>query len=93
MTRVLPFPFVAFAVRRKRPAPSPDRAASLGVPALLTVDEAVELLRLGRSTVYELIETGELRSYVIGGRRLIPLEALRDLIDRSAYSPAYRRQI
>lgn len=36
-----------------------------------TVMETAEALSIGRSTVYELINTGDLPSFTIGSRRLI----------------------
>jgi excisionase family DNA binding protein len=49
---------------------------------LLTVEEAAEQLRLGRSTVFDLIRSGELRSVKIGRSRRIPLDALREFARR-----------
>ena len=39
---------------------------------LIDVDECAALMGLGRSKVYELILSGELRSLTVGRRRLIP---------------------
>ena len=36
--------------------------------------------RLSRSTLYKLIAAGTLRSVKVGGRRLIPVEALEALL-------------
>jgi len=47
---------------------------------LLTPEEAAEMLRLGRVTVYKLIQTGELASITIGKARRIPRRALDDYI-------------
>lgn len=47
---------------------------------LLRPEEAAELLSIGRSKVYELIGTGELRSVRIGASRRIPTDALLDFI-------------
>jgi len=46
---------------------------------LMTIREAVAFLRLGRSTLYELMERGDLPYACIGARRLIPRRALIDL--------------
>ncbi|MFC0039590.1 helix-turn-helix domain-containing protein [Actinomadura rayongensis] len=43
---------------------------------LYTVEEAAGRLRIGRTTIYELIREGELDSVQIGRRRLIPVEAV-----------------
>ena len=40
--------------------------------------EAARLAGVGRTTLYEAIGSGELRSLKIGKRRLITVEALRD---------------
>ena len=40
--------------------------------------EAARLAGIGRTTLYEAIGTGALRSLKIGKRRLITIEALRD---------------
>lgn len=56
-------------------------SARAGVPRLAyTVDEAAEASTLGRSSLKKLIATGQLRSTLIGGRRLIPVDALAELI-------------
>jgi hypothetical protein len=57
------------------------------------VNDAVRVSGLSRSTLYELIGTGELRSIVVAGRRLIPCGALRDLLrifdtDLQEFAPA-----
>jgi excisionase family DNA binding protein len=52
------------------------------MPLLLTVKQAADLLGMGRSTVYELIDAGELRSVKRGASRRIPLKAIHEYIDR-----------
>ncbi|PVD03700.1 MULTISPECIES: helix-turn-helix domain-containing protein [unclassified Streptomyces] len=51
--------------------------AGVGEPApvLLTVEEAARCLRIGRTTCYALIRTGELESLTIGGLRRVPADA------------------
>jgi len=49
---------------------------------LLTPAEAAEQLGLGRSTVYELLATGELESICIGRARRIPRDALDGYVAR-----------
>ena len=49
-------------------------------PRCLRVDDAARVLNVGRSTVYDLIRSGRLRSIKIGRRRLVPREALDALI-------------
>jgi excisionase family DNA binding protein len=51
-------------------------------PELLTVPEVMSRLRLGRSTVYDLIRSRRLVSITVGRSRRIPADALRDFITR-----------
>lgn len=44
---------------------------------LLTVEEAAEVLRVGRTTIFQLIRTGELATVQIGRLRRVSLESLR----------------
>ncbi|MCQ8835010.1 MULTISPECIES: helix-turn-helix domain-containing protein [Streptomyces] len=48
---------------------------------LLTVPEVMARLKIGRSTVYDLIRSRRLRSITIGRARRVPAAALRDFID------------
>jgi excisionase family DNA binding protein len=49
---------------------------------LLTVEEAMEVLRVSRSHIYGLILKGELESIKIGRSRRIPADSLDDFIQR-----------
>ncbi|MGW2555488.1 helix-turn-helix domain-containing protein [Streptomyces sp. NPDC001635] len=49
---------------------------------LLTVPEVMARLKLGRSTVYDLIRSRRLRSITIGRARRVPADAVRDFIER-----------
>ncbi len=51
-------------------------------PLLLTVEQAAEKLSLARSTLYQLVLTGEVVSIKIGRSRRVPIDALADYIDR-----------
>ncbi|GEK00967.1 helix-turn-helix domain-containing protein [Streptomyces sp. 1-11] len=48
---------------------------------LLTVPEVMARLRLGRSTVYDLIRSRRLVSIPVGRSRRVPADALRDFIN------------
>lgn len=67
--------------------PSPQSHPPQGDPEpvsqqlILTVPEAAQTLRIGRSSVYELIATGQLRSLKIGSRRLIAREDLEAFVN------------
>ena len=45
------------------------------------IGDAVKATGLGRTTIYRLIKEGELKSVMIGGRRLIPAMELRKLME------------
>jgi excisionase family DNA binding protein len=49
---------------------------------LLTVPEVMAQLKLGRSTVYDLIRSRRLVSITIGRARRVPADAVRDFIER-----------
>ncbi|GAA2253460.1 hypothetical protein GCM10010232_47780 [Streptomyces amakusaensis] len=48
---------------------------------LLTVPEVMARLRIGRSTVYDLIRSRRLTSITIGRSRRVPVEAVRNFIN------------
>jgi excisionase family DNA binding protein len=50
--------------------------------ALLTLDEARNILRVARSTLYEIIGSGELEIVEIRGRRLVEPRTLTAYIAR-----------
>jgi excisionase family DNA binding protein len=58
-------------------AAAPGHAAG-GTPdgLLLTVEEAARRLRIGRTLVYQLISSGELKSVKVGRLRRVPAECL-----------------
>jgi excisionase family DNA binding protein len=39
---------------------------------LCTVDEVAQMLSIGRTTAFDLVRTGRVRSVKIGSRRLVP---------------------
>lgn len=44
---------------------------------LLTVEEAADVLRIGRTTMFELIRTGQVATVPIGRLRRVPMDALQ----------------
>lgn len=47
---------------------------------LYRVEDAVKILNVGRSAVYDLIRSGALKSVKIGGSRRIPRAALEEYV-------------
>lgn len=54
-----------------------------GDPITATVEQFSALSGLGRTSIYELINSGALRSVRIMGRRLIVVESYRELVERA----------
>jgi len=60
------------------PATNPSR----NEPLLYTIFEAATALRISRTKLYELLDSGEIESVHIGRSRKIPTDTLRSYIDR-----------
>lgn len=58
-------------------------AAFVMSEGLATLKEAQRFLRVSQSTIYVLMQSGELASTKIGRSRRIPWSALRELVARS----------
>lgn len=56
--------------------------ATKPVKLLLRVEEAAEMLGIGRCRVFTLINSGELASVKIGASRRIPEQAVREYVAR-----------
>lgn len=54
------------------PASVPEPRESVAENVMLTVDEAAKWLRIGRTTAWGLVKSGELRSVLIGRLRRVP---------------------
>ena len=54
---------------------------------LLTVDETIRVLRLGRTRVNEILRSGELPSYKLGRRRLVRRQDLERFLKAHEYVP------
>ncbi len=61
---------------------STRRRSSRDAVLMLTVDEAAQRLRVGRSTLFRLIATGDLASVKIGKSRRVPVAALDAFVAR-----------
>jgi excisionase family DNA binding protein len=53
---------------------------------LVSVDTAAQLLGIGRTTVYDLVNRGVLRSMKIGRRTLLPIEDIDAFVDQKLAS-------
>jgi excisionase family DNA binding protein len=57
-------------------------------PLLVRVEEAARILSLSRSTIYEMLDSGELPSVRRGAARRIPLAALHAWIAQQLTQPS-----
>ncbi len=63
------------------PRPQPRKAPNLD-PLLLPIEEAGRVIGVGRTTMYQLIQSGELRTVTVGRRRLVPVAELVAYVER-----------
>ncbi len=59
-------------------------------PLLVRVEEAARILSLSRSTIYEMLDSGELLSVRRGTARRIPVAALQEWIGKQLQQNAER---
>jgi excisionase family DNA binding protein len=59
------------------------------IPRLLSISLACQILGLSRTSLYELISSGRVRSVTVGRRRLVPCEAIDEFI--AGLPTEYRR--
>jgi excisionase family DNA binding protein len=71
------------AVRKDRGAVT-EHADKVSAPRrlLYSVEEAADLLGIGRTFMFHLLATGEIDSFKIGKRRKVPRDALDGYIER-----------
>jgi excisionase family DNA binding protein len=50
------------------------------LPRLLAIKQAIYELGISRTALYELIKDGKLKTVKIGRRRLVPIEAIEELV-------------
>lgn len=68
-----------------------NQPASEGRPIVASVNETMVALKIGRAKTYELINSGQLQSYVEGTSRKIIWSSIYDYIKRRLAEEAKRR--
>lgn len=48
---------------------------------ILTREEVMEVLKIGRSTFYKLIHTGQLKGFKEGNRYKVPAESIEEYVE------------
>jgi excisionase family DNA binding protein len=61
-------------------------------PELLTVEETIRILRLGRTRVNEILRSGELASYKLGRRRLVRVRDIEAWLERHKDNPEEQQE-
>jgi excisionase family DNA binding protein len=69
------------------------QAASQIEPLLVRVEESARLLCLSRSTIYEMLDSGELPSLRRGAARRIPTAALRAWVEQQTQRESSERLV
>jgi excisionase family DNA binding protein len=64
-----------------------SRQEQMVEPLLVRVEEAARILSLSRSTIYEMMDAGEIPSVRRGTARRIPVAALREWVARQTNPP------
>lgn len=49
---------------------------------ILTREEVMEILKIGRSTFYKLLQTGELKGFKEGNRYKVPVESIEEYVNK-----------
>ena len=49
---------------------------------ILTIDDAMDYLMMGRNTLYKLLQSGELKGFLVGNKWRIPMKNIKEYIDR-----------
>lgn len=56
-------------------------------PAILTIEDAMLILKIGRGQIYTLLQSGKLKGFKIGSKTWkIPTEAVEEFINTNGYS-------
>ena len=59
-----------------------DTAVEEAPRLMLTIEEAARRLSVSRSTLYDLLQRGEIESVHIGSLRRVPVDCLEDFVAR-----------
>jgi excisionase family DNA binding protein len=57
------------------------------VQRTISVSKAAEVLGISRTTAYECVRTGDLSALRLGGRIVVPTQAIDDLLERASAIP------
>ena len=49
---------------------------------ILTREEVMDILKIGRSTFYKLLQSGELKGFKEGNRYKVPIESIEEYVNK-----------
>jgi excisionase family DNA binding protein len=52
------------------------------LPLVLTVEDLMEVLNIGRNTAYEIVRSGQIRSIRVGKNYRIPRDAVEEFLQK-----------
>lgn len=62
--------------------PAPQAMSLQDLPLVLTVEDLMELLNIGRNTAYEIVRSGQIRSIRVGKNYRIPRDAVEEFLQK-----------
>lgn len=65
----------------------PDAGTRSALPLTVSVNEAIAMIGIGRTRLYELIASGDIKTVKIGRRRLVQVESLRAIASAGVSPP------
>ena len=60
--------------------PEFENRGAEALPRLLSIPQTCRLIGVGRSSLYQMMASGQVRSVKIGRRRLVPREAIDEFV-------------
>ncbi|MDE5582802.1 MAG: helix-turn-helix domain-containing protein [Ruminococcus sp.] len=52
---------------------------------IITIEELMKLLNIGKNTAYRLLESGEIRAFILGNKWKIPRKSVIEYINKMTY--------
>ena len=60
---------------------------------ILTREDVMKVLKIGRSTFYRLLQTGELKGFKDGNRYKVPAQSIEEYVDKRMQVWVYKTTI
>lgn len=73
-----------FSATHEPSSGSPSHNPNANQPLLCSINEATKLLGIGRTSIYSLLNSGDLESIQIGTRRLVKVDSIKAFIENAS---------